>query len=666
MSKETKKIGYLRFVITYNIVLLIPLLIVGISIVLILYRQQYAEMMEEAAAAQERQADYLEQQLTVMEAYNLECRYSKLYNRGYGENFHSFYIDIVEDLMRKEEAFPFADGIYYYMKEEGRVISSQGLFTEELFFSNRCRMDVSVFESIQEQEMYAGKAELYGRGDTGAVLVYPLRTWGNTGEYVVNYLLYIIRDSRLREQFGGIPGFPESAVMLSFQEKDLFCSDQAANMRLLTGAGTDGSGLSGGEEYFVCSRQLGGGFASHIYLSRMELKQAIRQLLEVYILWLLLSLVVGSGLALYQSGKKYRTFRSLLDTNEVLQEERNQLGMEKCLHELLSQEVRPLDELWKRCLNYHIHIDRKNLFFAVFPDTEENRELHEVFRVQMGAYSATTAYEVPLVEGLCVYLVCTDESAGQIGSRLESFPQLAVGSITSDVSRIWQSYEDAKKKLRRERNEEDQYPEQEMKALNEAVDTADAARTRILLNELKTVVGEAKEIMGVCITWDVLQLLGRKADDFFGGMTEKEDLLGIFDALIAEQKEERGGAAEKTTPRERASDYKKRNIVDILTYIHEHFLDDNFSVKYMANHFETSVSNLSHFFKKNMQISISAYVEQIKLDRAKALLKESDRKISEIAQMLRYANSTVFIEMFKKYEGITPGNYREMTWKEEK
>lgn len=106
--------------------------------------------------------------------------------------------------------------------------------------------------------------------------------------------------------------------------------------------------------------------------------------------------------------------------------------------------------------------------------------------------------------------------------------------------------------------------------------------------------------------------------------------------------------------------------MDILTYIHEHYLDDNFSVKYMAGYFDTSVSNLSHFFKKNMQISISAYVEQIKLDRAKSLLTESDRKVSEIAQMLRYANSTVFIEMFKKYEGITPGNYREMMWKEEK
>lgn len=83
----------------------------------------------------------------------------------------------------------------------------------------------------------------------------------------------------------------------------------------------------------------------------------------------------------------------------------------------------------------------------------------------------------------------------------------------------------------------------------------------------------------------------------------------------------------------------------------------------MAACFDTSVSNLSHFFKKNMQVSISQYVEKIKLERAKELLADSDKKISEIAQLLRYGNSTVFIEMFKKYEGITPGGYREKIWK---
>ena len=46
------------------------------------------------------------------------------------------------------------------------------------------------------------------------------------------------------------------------------------------------------------------------------------------------------------------------------------------------------------------------------------------------------------------------------------------------------------------------------------------------------------------------------------------------------------------------------------------------------------------------------------------MLRTSDKKVSEIAEILRYANSTAFIEMFKKYEGVTPGVYRESSDKE--
>ena len=48
---------------------------------------------------------------------------------------------------------------------------------------------------------------------------------------------------------------------------------------------------------------------------------------------------------------------------------------------------------------------------------------------------------------------------------------------------------------------------------------------------------------------------------------------------------------------EKNSGYKKRDIMDVLNYIYENYLDDNFSVKSMASHFQTSVSNISHFFK---------------------------------------------------------------------
>ena len=332
--------------------------------------------------------------------------------------------------------------------------------------------------------------------------------------------------------------------------------------------------------------------------------------------------------------------------------------------------MKPGDELWERCLRSCIHINRRHLFFAVFPQIEENRELYELFGSQMNEYSASTAYRVVLFEEMYVYLVCSDESIGEITRRLEKLSgngvKLGVGRITSDVSKIRLSYEEARKELRREQHQEQQFPEQELKALKEAAGLSDTVRTVILLSELKDIVSEVKESMALCIAWEVMHILNREPGEFFSGKEDaeltKEGMDRFFDRMIGEQadlsREEDGNGSDAFQ-----GNYRKKNIADILDYIHAHYLDDNFTVKYMAAYFDTSVSNLSHFFKKNMQVSISQYVDKIKLDRAKELLAGSDKKISEIARLLRYGNSTVFIEMFKKYEGITPGGYRENVWK---
>ena len=165
------------------------------------------------------------------------------------------------------------------------------------------------------------------------------------------------------------------------------------------------------------------------------------------------------------------------------------------------------------------------------------------------------------------------------------------------------------------------------------------------------------EMTAAAVLWDVARLYEKSVSEVLTMSKDEQDsaveFTKAFLLYLSEHMPDAQQAEEKT------AGYKKRNIVDILSYIHEHYLDDNFSVKYLAAYFETSISNISHFFKKNVGVSISQYIDQIKLDKAKELLESSDSKISEIAKMLRYNNSTVFIEMFKKYEGMTPGGYRE-------
>lgn len=144
----------------------------------------------------------------------------------------------------------------------------------------------------------------------------------------------------------------------------------------------------------------------------------------------------------------------------------------------------------------------------------------------MNDYSASTAYRIVLFEEMYVYLVCSDESMGDISRRLEKISgsgvKLGVGRITSDVGKIRFSYEEARRELRREQHEEQRFPGQELKALKDAAGLADSVRTVILLTELKEIVSEVKESMALCITWEVMHILNREPEEFFDGRGDGE------------------------------------------------------------------------------------------------------------------------------------------------
>jgi len=50
----------------------------------------------------------------------------------------------------------------------------------------------------------------------------------------------------------------------------------------------------------------------------------------------------------------------------------------------------------------------------------------------------------------------------------------------------------------------------------------------------------------------------------------------------------------------------------------------------------------------------------MRIDRAKTLLRETNRTIEEIAEEVGFLSSTSFIRSFGKYEKITPGSYRKI------
>lgn len=93
-----------------------------------------------------------------------------------------------------------------------------------------------------------------------------------------------------------------------------------------------------------------------------------------------------------------------------------------------------------------------------------------------------------------------------------------------------------------------------------------------------------------------------------------------------------------------------------LDYIDLHLLDD-FSISDLAKHPGYSTSYFSTIFKKELRIPPRQYILLKKIDYAKKLIRQNQKGISAISDMLHFCSVQAFTNTFKKYCGISPKQY---------
>lgn len=146
----------------------------------------------------------------------------------------------------------------------------------------------------------------------------------------------------------------------------------------------------------------------------------------------------------------------------------------------------------------------------------------------------------------------------------------------------------------------------------------------------------------------------RDSDNYFNtwefdSMEEaKEALYRMLDQLQAYQKEQ-GGALRKAN---------KQWAKVMLEYVEQNY-DKGISLAQMAEDLGLDESYLSKQFKEKVGVSFIQYVTKCRMDKAKELLSDPSMKLKDIAELLGMGNVQSFIRTFKKYEGMTPGQYRE-------
>nr|WP_220185934.1 response regulator [Paenactinomyces guangxiensis] len=143
----------------------------------------------------------------------------------------------------------------------------------------------------------------------------------------------------------------------------------------------------------------------------------------------------------------------------------------------------------------------------------------------------------------------------------------------------------------------------------------------------------------------------------------KQQLIeAVEQALETQKSKERAGYIEKVADKrilqvERNESLTKSPIKEAIQYINDH-IDSQITLKEVADMVYLNASYFSVLFKEQTGLTFSEYLTRKRLELAKSLLLSTSLSIQEISRKVGYQTAKYFIKIFKDYEGVTPGNYR--------
>jgi len=97
-----------------------------------------------------------------------------------------------------------------------------------------------------------------------------------------------------------------------------------------------------------------------------------------------------------------------------------------------------------------------------------------------------------------------------------------------------------------------------------------------------------------------------------------------------------------------------RQIRDLL---HERFSED-LSLEELASQVGIHPAHLARAFRHHYRCTVGDYVRHRRMTQARDQLISSDVSLSEVAQALGYSDQSHFSNTFKRYTGMTPGQFR--------
>ncbi len=98
-------------------------------------------------------------------------------------------------------------------------------------------------------------------------------------------------------------------------------------------------------------------------------------------------------------------------------------------------------------------------------------------------------------------------------------------------------------------------------------------------------------------------------------------------------------------------------IRDCLNFIDFHYMEP-LSLESLSARFSVNKNYLSSRFHREKGMTITDYINQIRVNRATSLLRNTSRSVQQIAEQCGFTDANYFTRIYKKIQGFTPNEYR--------
>ena len=95
----------------------------------------------------------------------------------------------------------------------------------------------------------------------------------------------------------------------------------------------------------------------------------------------------------------------------------------------------------------------------------------------------------------------------------------------------------------------------------------------------------------------------------------------------------------------------------LLQYINRNY-DSKLNIEELAEEFGLSSRSVRKYFEESLGMGCSEYITMLRMEKAKGMLWNTERSITDIAMAMGYSSSQYFSNVFKEYTGMSPGKFR--------